>query len=65
MIEDEITEETLLKEISLLAYDYMMYKLQQYSMTQLRNFYQERLYLGEEEISRGIKVIMNERGCNL
>ena len=65
MVEEETIKETLLKELNLSAKDYMLYKLQQHTTCQLRNLYQEKLYLNEVEICNCIKGIMNERGCNL
>ena len=63
--EEEILNETILKELNLLANDYWLYKLRQFTTSQLRNFYQEKLYLGEREICNCIRGIMNERGCHL
>ncbi len=65
MIESPEMKETLHKELDLLAHDYMMYKLREQTTSQLRNLYQEKLYLNEKQICACIKSVMNERGCLL
>jgi hypothetical protein len=65
MEEEEMMKETLLKEISLSANEYRLYKLREMTTSKLRNLYQEKLYYNEEEICKCIKLIMLERGCSL
>jgi hypothetical protein len=65
MAEEEMREDALLKEISLSANEYRLYKLREMTTSKLRNLYQEKLYYNELEICKCIIAVISERGYSL
>lgn len=56
---------TIEEEINLAGSEYKLYKLREFSTTELRNLYQEYLEEGHIEVCYCIKEIMFERNSNL